>query len=162
MDASYDGSQAGAVGQRARVICNPASGGGSCDPAQVRDQLPDLEWIETEGPGDALRAAEGFDDGLLVVAGGDGTLNEVVNGLGKSGFPEGVMLALLPTGTGNDLAATLNVPEKAGEAEALFRRGEARLLDVARVRSRGIGERYFLNVATGGWGRRSPVPTTRG
>ena len=61
--------------------------------------------------GDALWAAEEWRYGLLVV-GGDGTVNEVINGLGQAGFPEGVTLALLPTGTGNDLAATLPIPEE--------------------------------------------------
>ncbi len=156
--ASNEGSMMSAVAQgtrqRARVICNPSSGGGSCDPSRLREQLSGLEfdWIETKGPGDARDAAEEWDDGLLVVAGGDGTINEVVNGLGRSGFPEGVTLALLPAGTGNDLAATLAIPEDADEAEAVIRQGRVRTLDVARVRSEPIGERFFVNVATGGLG----------
>ena len=138
-----------------RVICNPSSGGGSCVPYRLREQLSrfEIDWVETSGPGDALAAAEEWDAGLLVVAGGDGTVNEVVNGLGKSGFPEAVTLALLPAGTDNDLAATLAIPEDAGEAEAVIRQGRVRALDVARVRSEGAAEeRYFLNVATGGLG----------
>jgi diacylglycerol kinase (ATP) len=110
-----------------------------------------LDWIETEGPDDATEAAEEWNDGLLVVAGGDGTVNDVINGLGKAGFPEGVTLALLPTGTGNDFAATLAVPEEAADAEAVIRQGMVRTLDVARVRSGG-DERFFINVATGGLG----------
>jgi diacylglycerol kinase (ATP) len=139
---------------RARVICNPASGGGTCEPDRLREVLSDfdLDWIDTEGSDDATEAAKEWDNGLLIVAGGDGTINDVINGLGKAGFPEGVTLALLPTGTGNDLAATLDIPERTDEAEAVIRQGRVRTLDVARVRSEGIHERFFINVATGGIG----------
>ncbi len=152
------------IGTRGRLICNPSSGGGSCKPACLQEKFSgfDLDWIETTGPGDAREAAEEWDDGLLVVAGGDGTINEVVNGLGRSGFPEGVTLALLPAGTGNDLAATLAIPEDVGEAEAVIRQGRVRALDVARVRSGGVGERFFANLATGGLGAEISAVNDRG
>lgn len=139
---------------KARVICNRASGGGTCDPPRLGQDLSDfdLDWIDTESSEDATAAAREWDDGLLIVAGGDGTINNVINGLGKADFPEDVTLALLPSGTGNDLAATLAIPERTNEAEAVIREGRVRTLDVARVRSNGIGERFFINVATGGIG----------
>ena len=139
---------------RARVICNPLSGGGSYDPDEIREELEGLEvdWVQTEGPEDAIEAAEEWREGLLLVAGGDGTINDVVNGLGKAGFPEGVTLGILPAGTGNDLAATLCIPEDPDLAEDVIRQNRERKLDVARVRSEGIGERFFVNVATGGLG----------
>jgi diacylglycerol kinase (ATP) len=139
---------------RARVICNPSSGGGGYDPDEIRDELEGLEveWIETEGPDDAIGAAEEWREGLLIVAGGDGTVNDVVNGLGRAGFPEGVTLGILPAGTGNDLAATLCIPEDPDLAEDVIRENRGRWLDVARVRSEGIGARFFINVATGGLG----------
>src|ERR687893_2373783 len=139
---------------RARVICNPASGGGAYDPDVLRAEFDgyELDWVETEGPGDAAEAALDWRTGLLIVAGGDGTINDAVNGLGKAGFPEGVTLGILPAGTGNDLAATLCIPDDPDEAEDVIRQGRVRTLDVARVRSTGIGERFFINVATGGLG----------
>ena len=139
---------------RARVICNPSSAGGGYDPDEIRDELEgfEVEWIETEGPDDAIGAAEEWREGLLIVAGGDGTVNDVVNGLGRAGFPEGVTLGILPAGTGNDLAATLCIPEDPDLAEDVIRENRGRWLDVARVRSEGIGERFFINVATGGLG----------
>jgi diacylglycerol kinase (ATP) len=138
----------------ARVICNPTSGGGSYDPDEIREELEDLEveWVQTEDPEDAIEAAEEWREGLLLVAGGDGTINDVVNGLGRAGFPEGVTLGILPAGTGNDLAATLCIPEDPGLAEDIIRQNRERKLDVARVCSEGIGERFFINVATGGLG----------
>jgi diacylglycerol kinase (ATP) len=139
---------------RARVICNPSSGGGAYDPEELRAAFDgyELDWVQTEGPGDASEAAREWHEGLLIVAGGDGTINDAVNGLGKAGFPEGVTLGILPAGTGNDLAATLRIPDDPDEAEGVIRQGRVRTLDVARVRSEGIEERFFINVATGGLG----------
>jgi diacylglycerol kinase (ATP) len=139
---------------KARVICNPASGGGDYDPDEIRAELDGLEveWMEAEGPEDAIGAAEEWREGLLIVAGGDGTINDVVNGLGRAGFPEGVTLGILPAGTGNDLAATLCIPEDPDLAKDVILHNRGRWLDVARVRSEGIGERFFINVATGGLG----------
>jgi len=139
---------------RARVICNPTSGGGAYDPNEIREELDgmELDWVQTEGPEDAIGAAEEWREGLLIVAGGDGTVNDVVNGLGRAGFPEGVTLGILPAGTGNDLAATLCIPEDPEVAEDVIRQNRMRTLDVARVRSEGVGERFFINVATGGLG----------
>src|ERR687894_1354865 len=138
----------------ARVICNPASGGGMWEPDRLREELGgfELDWVETGSKADATEAAEEWRDGLLIVAGGDGTINDVINGLGQAGFTESVTLALLPSGTGNDLAATLAVPEDPDEAKEVIRQNRVRTLDVARVRSKGIGERFFINVATGGLG----------
>jgi len=55
-------------------------------------------------------------------------------------------------GTGNDLAATLAIPDGLEEAEEVIREYRVRTLDVARVRSEGVGDRFFINVATGGFG----------
>jgi diacylglycerol kinase (ATP) len=148
---------------RARVICNPSSGGGRSNVERLRAELGSFEadWVDTGSKEDAVEAAREWRDGLLIVAGGDGTINEVVNGLGQAGFPEGVTLALLPSGTGNDLAATLAVPENPDEAGDVIRQGKVRTLDAARVRSTGIGERFFINVATGGIGAKISDATDR-
>jgi diacylglycerol kinase (ATP) len=139
---------------RARVVCNPTSGGGAYDPDEIREEFDGMEidWIETQSPEDAIEAAQEWREGLLVVAGGDGTINDVVNGLGRAGFPPGVTLGILPAGSGNDLAATLEIPNDADRAEDVIRQNRVRTLDVARVRSEGVGERFFVNVATGGLG----------
>jgi diacylglycerol kinase (ATP) len=139
---------------RARVICNPTSGGGAYDPDEIREELDgmELDWIETKSAEDAIDAAQDWQEGLLIVAGGDGTVNDVVNGLGRAGFPKGVTLGILPTGTGNDLAATLCIPGETALAEDVIRQNREQKLDVGRVRSEGVGERFFINVATGGLG----------
>ena len=143
-----------AEGAPTRVIFNPTSGGGArWTPGQLRAVLGDggLDWVRTEHLGDAREAAREW-RGLLVVAGGDGTLNEAVHGIGLAGFPEDVTLALLPTGTGNDLARTLGVPADPEGAGEVLRAGRVRSLDAARIRSGEVGERFFVNVAVGGAG----------
>jgi diacylglycerol kinase (ATP) len=139
---------------KARVICNPTSRGGAYDPDGIRNQFDglDVEWVQTDGPDDVIEAAKEWREGLLIVAGGDGTINDVVNGLGRAGFPDGVTLGILPSGTGNDLAATLCIPEDPDLAKDVILQNRGRKLDVARVRSEGVGERFFINVATGGLG----------
>ena len=140
---------------KARVICNPASSGGRYEPEELHRELEEryeLEWITTQRPGDATEAARESRDGLLIVVGGDGTISEVVNGLGREGFLEAVTVAILPAGTGNDLTATLAIPDDPDEAQAVLRQHRVRILDVVRVRSEGIGEQFFINVATGGMG----------
>ncbi len=151
------GSDKGAGDERrgpVRLICNPASGGWVHEPEDLCEALGDLspELVITRGRGDALEAACDWENGLLVVSGGDGTVNEAVNGLGKAGFPEGVTLALLPMGTGNDLAQTLEIPKDLERGAEIVQRGAVRHLDVARIRSGGVGEHFFINVATGGAG----------
>ncbi len=95
------------------VIANPVAGSGRVARllprvlARLRDRGCDPNIQLTEGAGDARRHAERIPPGALVgVFGGDGTLNEVVNGLrGKN-----CCVLLLPGGSGNDLARGLGMP----------------------------------------------------
>ncbi|HEV2093934.1 MAG TPA: diacylglycerol kinase family protein [Rubrobacter sp.] len=141
-------------GSTVGVIHNPASGGGAGAPEGLLRGTDGLrpKVIVTEGRGDACEVAREQREGLLVVAGGDGTVNEVVNGLGEAGFPERVTLAVLPTGTGNDWARTLGMPDDPEGAWDTIRAGRTRALDVARVRLHGAEERFFVNAAVGGVG----------
>ena len=136
------------------MIYNPTSGRGVHTAEILYQQLEDLrpELIETESVGHAYEAAREWGSGLLVAAGGDGTVNEVINGLGASGFPEKVVFAVLPLGTGNDLAATLQIPDEMEAAARLLQEGEVRTLDTVRIDPVGENESFFVNVATGGLG----------
>jgi YegS/Rv2252/BmrU family lipid kinase len=98
----------------------------------------------------ARRAVE---DGaeLLVAVGGDGTVNEVAQGLaGRSD----VELAVIPRGTGWDFARTYGIPRGADDALAVARDGRARTIDLGRARYRawdgGERESYFANIASAG------------
>src|SRR5690606_10168770 len=98
------------------------------------------------GEGDAIRAAEeavrrGFD--LVIAAGGDGTLNEVVSGLAK--HEKRPPLGILPLGTTNDFARAHGIPRMWTDACDLIIRGYTRPIDVGRA-----DDKYFINIAGGG------------
>jgi lipid kinase YegS len=106
--------------------------------------------------GDPARfAAEAAERGadLVVACGGDGTVNEVVNGLcgwASRGHGEcGALprLAIVPLGTANDLAAGLGIPAEIPDALAVAAGGRARPVDLGVVNGR-----RFLNVSVGGFG----------
>ncbi len=84
---------------------------------------------------------------LIVSAGGDGTLNEVVNGIARAGCVSA--LALVPLGTGNDFARTLGVPNDIDTAVAQIGNAQIRAIDLVRVTSDEV--RYFVNVSSGGF-----------
>jgi diacylglycerol kinase (ATP) len=138
------------------VIVNPNAGsvGELADVEEALGLLPGAQVKLTEKAGDAERLArEALETGVerVVAAGGDGTLNEVVNGL-SSDFGR-ASLGLLPLGTGNDFARTIGVPGDLAGALAVLREGRERTLDVARANIGGIDgqSRYFLNMSAGGF-----------
>jgi diacylglycerol kinase (ATP) len=88
---------------------------------------------------------------LLVVVGGDGSVNEVVNGVGDL---RGFDLAVLPHGTGFDFARSLGIPRRLEDAVQAVRSGGAREIDLGRLDFRtwagAEGRAYFANVASAG------------
>jgi diacylglycerol kinase (ATP) len=103
------------VPKRILVIVNPAAGRTRRSAGRLRRVIAELERRGCEvvvrrtcAPGDGVRLAReaepGFD--LIAAAGGDGTVNEVVNGLAGSSRP----MALIPLGTGNVLANEIGLP----------------------------------------------------
>ncbi|MEK8130900.1 diacylglycerol kinase [Paenibacillus filicis] len=138
--------------KRARLIYNPSSGR-----EEMKKRLPEiLQRLErggletsthaTIGEGDATLAAadavaRGFD--IVIAAGGDGTLYEVINGMAeKENRPP---LGILPLGTTNDFARALNIPRNWEGAVDVILRQHARPIDVGKV-----NQRYFINIAGGG------------
>ncbi len=109
-----------------------------------------LKQVETQAKGDATRlarqaAAEGFD--VAVAVGGDGTVNEVCNGLANSG----VALGVLPAGTANVYAADVGIPiwspltpDAVTKGAEIIARGHRRQIDLGRVRFADGSSRYFL------------------
>jgi diacylglycerol kinase (ATP) len=92
---------------------------------------------------EAVRAGRRY----IVAAGGDGTLNEVINGVvGATHRPR---IGLLPLGTGNDFARTLGLPFSLEENIDILRASKTRAIDIVRVQSRRA--RYFINVSAGGF-----------
>jgi len=112
--------------------------------------LGDVAVSTTAQAGDAVRfAREGVAAGYgrIVAAGGDGTINEVVNGL-ASDFAA-VQFGIIPLGTGNDFARSINMPTDLDACLAVFASGQVRPIDVVRVSS--DKDRYFINVSAGGF-----------
>lgn len=138
---------------RAALLLNPGASraGRGREVARGLAEEMDAPCFEVAGKAEIRRlarrlAADGV--GRLVVAGGDGTVHEALNGL--EGAMDRVEIAVLPMGTGNDLARSLGVPMGLKEAATLAREGPVRAIDVVRL-SAGE-ERYFVNAAVGGFG----------
>jgi diacylglycerol kinase (ATP) len=135
------------------IILNPQAGSAD-DLATVRDclrrRLPDAAIRQTEQPGDALNLTrEALDDScdLIVAVGGDGTINEVINGFAPH-FGR-ARLGIVPLGTGNDFARTINVPHEVEAACDVVLADRRQQIDVVRVTSDDL--RYFINVSAGGF-----------
>ncbi len=111
----------------------------------------------TTAPGDARKFAalaveEGFD--LIAAAGGDGTVNEVLNGIGDvpGGFDR-VRLGILPLGTVNVFARELRIPLRLEAAWPVLRRARETRIDLGRVNFVEDGKparRYFIQLAGAG------------
>jgi diacylglycerol kinase (ATP) len=135
---------------RVCVILNPVAGAVK-DVDTVRERFDPLKperFHITTKPGDAetfARHASDFD--LIVSAGGDGTLNEVVNGIASGGC--NAALAVFPLGTGNDFARTLGLPNSADGVMQQILECKTRAIDLVRVTSDQV--RYFANVSSGGF-----------
>jgi diacylglycerol kinase (ATP) len=140
---------------RARAILNPVSGGDTAPAhaptisAALRQRYDNVEVAFTTGPGDAERAAaQAVADGceLVVAGGGDGTLNEVINGVAAAGGLERTTLGLVPLGTGNDFAAALGVPADVDGALEVLLAGRTQSVDLGTLNGR-----LFVNISGGGY-----------
>ncbi|RAU93873.1 diacylglycerol kinase [Paenibacillus sp. YN15] len=140
------------MAKRARLIYNPTSGR-----EEMKRRLPDiLQRLErggletsthaTTGEGDAtLAAAEAVERGfdVIIAAGGDGTLYEVINGMAeRENRPP---LGILPLGTTNDFARAMAIPKNLEAACDIIIHGHHRVIDLGKA-----NQRYFINIAGGG------------
>lgn len=146
------------------LIVNPASANGStgrCWPRNepvLRNLLPPFQvWLTTH-PGHGTELAQrAADQGYKTIAvhGGDGTINEIINGL-LTNTRNGTSLALLPNGTGADLVRTLGIPHALPKAARQSLQGLAKPVDIGLVQFIDLGgkpaERFFVNVADVGFG----------
>jgi diacylglycerol kinase (ATP) len=141
--------------KRIILVANSSSGSSDADVLErVTERLTSLGPVDRVEPGsvhsfgdDVRRALDG-DEGLIVVAGGDGTMNCTINGF--EGDFEGRTFALIPMGTGNDLARTLGIdPDPVAAAQQIVD-GTERDLDVGRARSSSVN-RLFINACMGGF-----------
>jgi diacylglycerol kinase (ATP) len=143
----------------AKVIINPVAGAG-----RTAREWPDIvgllkkhglncEHDLTEAPGHAVHLAReaaknGYD--MVVSVGGDGTINEIVNGIYASGNMQNATLGIISTGTGSDYIRTVGVPHHREEACRCLAQSRKRTVDVGVVEYTNDGkteERLFVNFA---------------
>lgn len=145
------------------AIINPSSGNGRT--GRARDKIAaalgrvctPLTVAETSGPNEATHIAhQALLDGYrqIIAVGGDGTINEVVNGFFRNGLPVNAdaQLALVTAGTGGDFRKTFDIGADLSSAIERIQRGQTRLIDIGRVSfvadERAQGVRYFANIAS--------------
>lgn len=125
---------------------------------EVRASGVPIEVRVTYEAGDAARfAVEAAQDGVdvVVAAGGDGTINEVVSGLMTVGESCETAVAVVPFGTANDFATGCGIPKgNPLAALQLAATGQPTRIDVGQC-----NDRYFINVASGGFGARVTAET---
>jgi YegS/Rv2252/BmrU family lipid kinase len=144
------------------VIVNPASARGA-----TRRQWPQLAhalathfgafncaFTTRAGEGSSIAESEARAGRSFIIAcGGDGTINEVANGILEAGVKT-AELGILPSGTGGDFRRTLRIPKRASDAARMLRTGKTRTIDAGRVTYiNHAGEtesRFFLGVSSCG------------
>ncbi len=150
---------------RTLVVVNPASAGGrtlrrwpAIERALNRAGI-DVTAQLTIGPGDATtltrEAILTRDIRRIVAVGGDGTLNEVVNGCFDGGctpLAADLTVGLIPSGTGGDFRHALGLPTDPEAAAGLLASGTTRAVDVGRVAFPDGTVRHFINIADCGLG----------
>jgi len=142
------------------ILINPVSGGGRA--LRFRPQLTAAleragvayECVVSDAPGDAARrCARAVDDGCrrLLAVGGDGTFNELINGLRASAVSsDECLVAAAAGGTGNDWSRSMQIPDDPDRLAACMTRGRARPADIG-VAARADGlKAAFHNVAGAG------------
>lgn len=144
-DPQPDTPQAPPARRRALLIVNAKARQGQCALDSVLEacegagvSVQRAECGRREDLGDIIRAHAGTVD-LVIIGGGDGTLNAAAAALAETGLP----LAILPLGTANDLARTLGIPLDLEEAARLAVTGTVRRIDLGEVN--GVP---FFNVAS--------------
>jgi YegS/Rv2252/BmrU family lipid kinase len=141
------------------LIFNPSARGEKARRLQTHAAIPrgQCVFLATNAPGHARElAGQAVRNGYrtLVAAGGDGTVNEVINGIGDvpGGFAS-VRLGLLPSGTVNVFARELGLPIHARRAWEILSRGRERSIDLGRAEftlEGGRQIRYFVQLAGAG------------
>jgi YegS/Rv2252/BmrU family lipid kinase len=145
-----------------KIIYNPAAGKGSAGKmlpkveALLGDHGYEYDLVLTEGPGHAdqlarLAVEEGRD--LVVAAGGDGTVNETINGLmhahprdGSASARKLPALGVLPVGRGNDFSFGMGIPHPIEQACDVLARGQRKMIDIGWVKGGDYPQgRYFGN-----------------
>ena len=136
------------------VIVNPVAGS-IVDLNVVLRQLRRLNAKEvrvTQRPGEAetlAREAVRAGSGYIIAAGGDGTLNEVINGVASPRPPLGICVGIVPLGTANDFARSIGLMSEMDANINILRAKKTAPVDLGRMT--GGHTRYFVNASSGGF-----------
>ena len=145
--------------KRVRLILNGKIAANNALKAAVGRQRKAGHRIEvrvTWERGDARRfVSEAAMADLVIAAGGDGTLNEVVHGLMDLAEDSRPILGIVPLGTANDFANGCGIPSDPAKALALCIRGEAMPIDLGKA-----NDHWFINAATSGFGAEITATTS--
>jgi len=123
----------------------------------IRQRHKNLEVRVTYEYGDVERfVLEAQREGVkrLIIGGGDGSINEIVNALAKLPKKERPELAILPLGTANDFATSCTIPPDTLESLRLASSGKTVPVDIVSA-----NEKYFINIATAGFGAQVTADT---
>jgi YegS/Rv2252/BmrU family lipid kinase len=144
---------------RTKVIINPAARGGktsrqwsAISELLKRNDIP-FDYAFTEGTGHGMELAkEAVESGykLVVAVGGDGTVNEVLNGIIDKDGKSKATLGIICTGTGRDSIRSLNIPDDLGKACKLLTERNCINIDLGRAEYISGGrknQRYYINTA---------------
>jgi YegS/Rv2252/BmrU family lipid kinase len=144
------------------VVVNPRAGRGSAAKVVVQQLAEaglDADVASTTHPGHGIelaRKARADGAGLVIAAGGDGTIHEVVNGLLADGADGPVpQLGVLPLGSGCDYAKTFDISPDPGAALGQIITSAGRAVDIAELtynEPHSVATRYFANIAEVGIG----------
>ena len=146
-----EAAPANGQGRRALLIVNrkARSGLAPIDAAMTALEQGGIDLVETEFASREDMTAEIRDNAakvdLVILGGGDGTLNAAAPALVETGLP----LGILPLGTANDLARTLSIPTGLDEAARVIAAGRNRPIDLGEVNGH-----YYFNVASIGFSAR--------
>jgi len=148
-------------------IVNPHAGNGSAGSSWpsietlAKDRLGFFEAYMTKGPGDAVICAKNAvaeKTKCLVCVGGDGTLNEIVNGImmNEESLISELMLGFIPNGTGCDFIRTVSIPQDLEQTMDLIASSHTRSIDLGVLLLKDHKgrdhRRYFHNIASFGLG----------
>lgn len=118
---------------------------------QLRTRFPPAttRFVEMQREVDLCSVIEESEYEVVIAAGGDGTVNAVVNALMRIEAAKRPRLAVMPIGTANDFASTLALPNNMAACVDLLTTSQHLPIDVVRIQADGF-QRYYANIAAGG------------
>lgn len=161
--------------RKVKIILNPMADMGNAwriarDLRSITEQHGGVDWSGTVYPGHAIELAkqageQGYD--MVIAMGGDGTVHEVVNGLMQIAEEKRPVLGIVPAGSGNDFAHSINASRAPTEALTCALNGQASVIDLGVMTDEHGHREYFDNTLGIGFGaivtiRSHRLPILRG